>query len=152
MAVLRDYHAENLIWLPGRAGHARVGMLDYQDVLIGHPAYDVVSLLEDARRDTGESLRAAMRARYLAASGADPDAFGEAASLLAAQRNLKIVGLFTRLARRDGKPRYLAHLPRVWAHLRRDLAHPSVAPLAAWVARHLPPPEPAVLARLGTAA
>jgi aminoglycoside/choline kinase family phosphotransferase len=150
--VLRDYHAENLIWLPRRAGHARVGMLDYQDMLLGHPAYDLVSLLEDARRDTSPELRAAMLARYLAWSGAEPEAFAAAAHTLAAQRNLKILGLFTRLCRRDGKPRYLAHLPRVWGHLSRDLAHPALAPLAAFVARHLPAPETAVRARIGAAA
>jgi aminoglycoside/choline kinase family phosphotransferase len=139
--VLRDYHAENLIWLPRRAGHARVGLLDYQDMVLGHPAYDVVSLLEDARRDTGAGLRGAMLARYLARTGADPEAFDAAAHVLAAQRNLKILGLFTRLCRRDGKPRYLGYLPRVWAHLARDLDHPALAPLARFVARHLPAPE-----------
>jgi aminoglycoside/choline kinase family phosphotransferase len=147
-AVLRDYHAENLIWLPDRPAHARVGMLDFQDMLIGHPAYDLVSLLEDARRDTSPELRAAMLARYLARSGADPAAFVHAAHVLATQRNLKILGLFTRLCRRDGKPRYLAYLPRVWAHLARDLAHPELAPLARFVARHVPPPESALLARI----
>jgi aminoglycoside/choline kinase family phosphotransferase len=146
--VLRDYHAENLVWLPRRRNYARVGMLDYQDMLLGHPAYDLVSLLEDARRDTGAALRAAMLARYLELSGADPEAFAAEASLLAAQRNLKILGLFTRLCRRDGKPRYLAHLPRVWSHLVRDLAHPALAPLATFVARHVPAPAPEVLARI----
>lgn len=146
LPVYRDYHAENLIWLPRRAGHARVGLLDYQDLLIGHPAYDVVSLLEDARRDTSPELRAAMQARYLARTGAEPGAFARAAHALAAQRNLKILGLFVRLARRDGKPGYLRHLPRVWAHLQRDLAHPDLAPLAAFVARRLPPPEAALAA------
>ncbi len=146
--ILRDYHAENLIWLPGRRGHARVGLLDYQDMLVGHPAYDLVSLIEDARRDTSAELRAAMLARYLERSGADGETFGAAAATLAAQRNLKIMGLFTRLCRRDGKPRYLACLPRVWAHLARDLAAPPLAGLAAFVARHAPPPEPAVQARI----
>ena len=152
VAVLRDYHAENLIWLPKRQGNGRVGLLDYQDMLIGHPAYDLMALLEDARRDTSEAMRAAMLARYLERSGADAAAFGAAAGVLAAQRNLKILGLFTRLARRDGKPRYLGLLPRVWAHLARDLAHPDLAPLAAFVARHVPPPEAAVQARIGAGA
>jgi len=150
--VLRDYHAENLIWLPNRRGHARVGMLDYQDMLLGHPVYDLVSLLEDARRDTGEALRTAMLARYIERSGADPEAFTAAAHVLAAQRNLKILGLFTRLCRRDGKPRYLGYLPRVWANLAGDLAHPAMAPLAGFVARHVPPPEPEVRARIEAAA
>lgn len=147
--VLRDYHADNLVWLPRRAGPARVGLLDYQDALAGHPAYDLVSLLEDARRDTAPALREAMLARYLARRpdhGAE--AFRAAYAALGAQRNLKIVGIFARLAIRDGKPRYFAMIPRVWRHLERDLGHPALGPLAAWVARHLPPPEPATLARV----
>lgn len=150
VSVLRDYHAENLLWLPGRAGLARVGLLDYQDLVIGHPAYDVISLLEDARRDISHELRAAMLARFVERGGAEPEGFSLAAHALAAQRNLKILGLFVRLARRDGKRGYLRHLPRVWAHLRRDLAHPALAPLAAWVERRLPPPE-AALAPAGAA-
>lgn len=147
--VLRDYHAENLIWLPRRAGVARVGILDFQDMLHGHPAYDLVSLLADARRDVPEALRDAMVARYLRRTGAERAAFLLAAATLSAQRNLKILGLFTRLCRRDGKARYLAYLPRVWGNLVRDLAHPGLAPLAAFVNRHVPAPEPAVLARIG---
>jgi aminoglycoside/choline kinase family phosphotransferase len=150
--VYRDYHAENLIWLPERAGHARIGLLDFQDMLVGHPAYDLVSLLEDARRDVSPELRAAMLARYAGRSGAETEALDHAAHALSAQRNLKIVGLFSRLARRDGKPRYLDLLPRVWGYLAADLGHPALAPLAGFVARHMPPPEPTVLARIGAAA
>lgn len=138
--TLRDYHSENLLWLPGRAGPARVGLLDYQDLLVGHAAYDVVSLLEDARRDVSPALRAAMIDRYLARSGADRADFLRAAHALGAQRNLKILGLFVRLARRDAKPSYMRHLPRVWAHLTEDLAHPDLGGLAAWVRRRLPAP------------
>ena len=153
VVVLRDYHADNLVWLPQRPGAARVGLLDYQDALAGHAAYDLVSLLEDARRDTAEALQAAMIARYLAQrTGTDREAFRTAYAALGAQRNLKIVGIFTRLALRDGKPRYLAMIPRVWAHLGRDLAHAELAPLAEWVARHVPPPEPATLARVAAVA
>lgn len=153
VVVLRDYHADNLVWLPERAGAARVGLLDYQDALAGHAAYDLVSLLEDARRETSDALREAMLVRYLdRRPGLDRAAFGAAYAALGAQRNLKIVGIFARLALRDGKPRYLAMIPRVWGHLRRDLAHPALAPLAAWVARHVPPPEPAALARVAAAA
>jgi hypothetical protein len=148
VAVLRDYHAENLVWLPGRTGLARVGLLDYQDMRRGHPAYDLVSLLEDARRDVAPELRAAMTARYLDRSGADPQAFAYAAQFLSAQRNIKILGLFARLARRDGKPGYLALLPRVWDHLMRDLAHPELAALRAWVGAHVPAPDAAQRARL----
>jgi aminoglycoside/choline kinase family phosphotransferase len=151
-AVLRDYHAENLIWLPARRGAARVGLLDFQDMLLGHPAYDVVSLIGDARRDVSPAVREAMLARYVARSGADAEAFLAAAHLLSAQRNLKILGLFARLCRRDGKPRYLGYLPRVWALLAHDLAHPALAPFAAFVARHVPAPEPLVRARIEAAA
>ena len=148
VAVYRDYHAENLLWLPDRAGHARVGLLDFQDMLIGHPAYDLVSLLADARRDVAPELAAAMEARYLARTGAEPEGFTAAARILSAQRNMKIVGLFTRLCRRDGKARYLELLPRVWGHLAADLAHPALARLAGFVAAHVPAPEPAVRARI----
>ena len=146
--VLRDYHAENLLWLPDRTGHRRVGLLDYQDALLGSPAYDLVSLLEDARRDTGADLREAMIARYVAAAGADDTSFRAAYSALGAQRNLKIVGIFARLHLRDGKPAYLDLIPRVWDHLQRDLAHPALSPLADFVAREIPAPTPERLTRI----
>lgn len=153
VVVLRDYHAENLLWLPDRAGPARVGLLDYQDALAGHPAYDLVSLLEDARRDTSAALRTAMIAAYLdMRPDLDPAAFRADYAVLGAQRNLKIVGIFARLARRDGKPAYLSLIPRVWGHLQRDLAHPALDDLAAWIARHVPAPEPAVLDRIASRA
>ncbi|MEM1346416.1 MAG: phosphotransferase [Pseudomonadota bacterium] len=149
--VLRDYHAENLLWLDGRTGHARVGLLDYQDALAGHPAYDLISLIEDARRGTSPELRAAMLARFLERRpDLDPPAFRAACAALGAQRNLKIIGIFARLARRDAKPRYLGLIPRVWDHLSRDLAHPDLAPLQRLVVKHLPPPDAAHLARLGS--
>ena len=136
--VYVDYHADNLLWLPGRAGDARVGLLDFQDARLGPPAYDLVSLLEDARRDVPPELARAMVERYLAARpDLDPQAFRAAYALLGAQRNCKILGLFSRLARRDGKSRYLALLPRVAGHLRRDLDHPLLAPLERWFARHV---------------
>ncbi|MEM8752307.1 MAG: phosphotransferase, partial [Pseudomonadota bacterium] len=149
--VLRDYHAENLIWLPEREGDARVGLLDYQDALAGSPAYDLVSLLEDARRDTSEELREAMVARALAASGDDAAVFRAAYAALGAQRNLKIVGIFARLWLRDGKPAYLDLIPRVWGHLRRDLAHPALADLAAFVDARVPAPDDAAIARVRAA-
>ena len=137
--VYVDYHADNLLWLPDRAGHARIGLLDFQDARLGPPAYDLASLLGDARRDVAPALAEAMLARYQAARpGLDPAALHAACAILGAQRNCKILGLFTRLAERDGKPHYLAHLPRVRAYLRRDLRHPALAPLAAWFERHLP--------------
>ncbi len=146
--ALRDYHAENLLWLPDRKGAARVGLLDYQDALAGSPGYDLVSLLEDARRDTSPELREAMLARRIAATGAEPESFRAAYAALGAQRNLKIVGIFARLRLRDGKPHYLSLIPRVWDHLQRDLAHPALAPLAGFVARHIPAPTPQALARV----
>jgi aminoglycoside/choline kinase family phosphotransferase len=133
-----DYHAENLVWLPGREELARVGLLDFQDARIGPPAYDLVSLLEDARRDVDPVLAEAMIARYLALRPElDEAAFRRAYALHGAQRNCKILGLFTRLARQDEKPRYLDHLDRVRRYLRRDLAHPALAPLRAWFDDHV---------------
>lgn len=133
VTVLRDYHAENIMLLDGGA----LGLLDFQDALAGHRAYDLVSLLQDARRDVPEGVEAAMLDRFKAATrpGADFDA---AYAILGAQRNAKIVGIFTRLWQRDGKPRYLDLLPRVWAYLDRDLAHPALAPVTAWFDANIP--------------
>ncbi len=145
--VLRDYHAENLLWLPEREGDARVGLLDYQDALIGHPAYDLVSLLEDARRDVSPALAEAMVARFLARRGdLDGAAFRRGYDLLGAQRNAKIVGIFARLCARDGKPRYLSMIPRVWAHLMRDVS--DLPGLRGFIARHVPAPTDDLLARI----
>lgn len=150
--VLRDYHAENLIWLPERRGDARVGLLDYQDALLGHPAYDLVSLLEDARRDLSPGLAEAMIARFLRARpDLEPEAFRAAYDALGAQRNAKIVGIFARLCRRDGKPRYIDLIPRVWAHLMRDLSSDRLAPLRRFVEAHVPAPDAAALQRLRAA-
>lgn len=136
---LRDYHAENLIWLPERDGPARAGLLDFQDALFGHPAYDLVSLLEDARRDVAPALAEAMKERYAhAAYVADQAAFERAYAILGAQRNAKILGIFVRLAKRDGKARYLDLLPRVEGHFANDLSHPALADLRGWVRRYAP--------------
>jgi aminoglycoside/choline kinase family phosphotransferase len=141
VTVLRDYHAENLLWLPGRAGLARVGLLDFQDALAGSPAYDLVSLLDDIRRVVPEALAARMIARYLAHAAANLDAadFELAYALLRAQRNVKIIGIFSRLSERDGKAAYLDYLPRLWRLLERDLEHPALAGLKRWFAAALPP-------------
>ena len=133
VTVLRDYHAENLMLIP-----AGLGLLDFQDALAGHPAYDLVSLLQDARRDVEPSIEQAMLARYQAATG-EGQAFLDAYHVLGAQRNAKIVGIFTRLWKRDGKPRYPALCPRVWAYLERDLSYPALAPVAAWFDANIPP-------------
>ncbi|WP_010186084.1 aminoglycoside phosphotransferase family protein [Sphingomonas sp. PAMC 26605] len=140
VTVLRDYHAENLMLLPGGTPERALGLLDFQDALVGHPAYDLVSLLQDARRDVDESVEAEMLARYKAAIGGGADAaFDTAYHVLGAQRNAKIIGIFTRLWQRDGKPRYAALCPRVWRYLERDLAHPALAPVKAWFDATLPP-------------
>ncbi len=131
VTVLRDYHAENIMLLGDPREGGEQGLIDFQDALVGHPAYDLVSLLQDARRDVSEDIEQAMIERYR--SAADPGADFEADyALLGAQRNAKIVGIFTRLFKRDGKPRYLDMIPRVWEAMERDLAHPALAPVARW--------------------
>lgn len=141
--VHRDYHAQNLLWLPQRSGVARVGLIDFQDAVAGSPAYDLVSLIEDARRDVSPAAAAAATAHYLETmrrqgTPLDEAAFRHEMAVMAAQRNAKIVGIFARLYRRDRKARYLALLPRVWGHLGRDLAHPALADLRAWYDRVIP--------------
>ena len=137
--VHRDYHAQNLIWLPKRAGLARVGLIDFQDAVAGSRAYDLVSLIEDARRDVAPEIADATTARYLsAAGGLDEDQFRASMAVMAAQRNAKIAGIFARLFKRDGKPRYLSYLPRVWGYLNRDLEHPALAGLQAWYDETIP--------------
>lgn len=126
--ALRDYHAENLLWLPDRDGPAQTGLIDYQDALFAHPAYDLVSLLEDARRDVPADIQSAMKDRFVAAAQlTDREAFDTAYALLGAQRNAKILGIFVRLAVRDGKPKYLDLLPRVAGHFLTDLSHPALS-------------------------
>ncbi|HEY6862232.1 MAG TPA: tRNA (adenosine(37)-N6)-threonylcarbamoyltransferase complex ATPase subunit type 1 TsaE [Pseudolabrys sp.] len=142
--VLRDFHSPNLLWLPEREGTARVGLLDFQDAVMGPAAYDVASLLQDARVDVPEMMEIGLLSRYtrarLSADAAfDTPAFARAYATLAAQRASKILGIFARLERRDHKPQYLRHLPRVWAYLQRSLAHPALAPLAAWYRANVPP-------------
>jgi aminoglycoside/choline kinase family phosphotransferase len=138
--VHRDFHAQNLLWLPERAPRARVGLIDFQDAVAGSPAYDLISLLEDARRDVSPALAQTMTEHYIAQrdGAVDRQAFRVSAAILAAQRNAKIVGIFARLAARDKKPRYLAFLPRVWGHMERDLAHPALARLRDWYDRKIP--------------
>ena len=137
VTVLRDYHAENIMLLDGKAS-APQGLIDFQDALVGHPAYDLVSLLQDARRDVAPELEAAMLAHYNAAMDGVSDDFAADYALLGAQRNAKIVGIFTRLNARDGKPKYLALIPRVWAAMERDLAHPALGPVARWFDANIP--------------
>ncbi len=136
--VLRDYHADNLMWLPDRDGIARVGLLDFQDAVRGHPAYDLVSLLEDARRDVAPALAEKMLAHYIDATAVDDASFRRAYAILGAQRNAKIIGIFTRLYARDGKSSYLTLISRVWGLLERDLQHPALAALKTWFDDQIP--------------
>jgi aminoglycoside/choline kinase family phosphotransferase len=145
--LLRDYHKDNLLWLPERPGVRACGLLDFQDAQRGHPSYDLVSLIEDARRDVSPATCAACLARYIGATGLDARDFHTGFALMAAQRHARIIGLFVRLLKRDGKPDYLPHLPRVWRMFERALRHEALAPLRAWVDRLLPPP----LRRVGAA-
>ncbi|WP_294103401.1 phosphotransferase [Sphingomonas sp.] len=131
--ALRDYHAENLMLL----GDGRIGLLDFQDAMTGHPAYDLVSLLQDARRDVEPAIEAAMLDHYARATGVGDD-FMTAYHVLGAQRNTRIIGVFTRLWQRDHKDRYPSLCPRVWGYLERDLAHPALAPVKAWFDATIP--------------
>ncbi|SEM50630.1 hypothetical protein SAMN04488103_101334 [Gemmobacter aquatilis] len=146
--ILRDYHAENLLWLPERAGLARVGLLDFQLAQMGQPAYDLVSLLQDARRDVSAQIEAAICSRFRDANGTTDAAFAASYAALGAQRALRILGIFARLCIHAGKPGYLRLMPRVWGQLQRNLAHPALAPLATLCADLLPPPTPDRLARI----
>jgi len=143
--VMRDYHSPNLIWLAERTGGARVGIIDFQDAVLGPAAYDLVSLLQDARIDVPEQLELALLTRYIKArrqrqADFDPAGFAELYALMSAQRNTRLLGTFARLNRRDGKPQYLRHQPRIWTYLQRSLAHPSLVRFKDWVMAHVPEP------------
>ncbi len=146
--ILRDYHAENLLWLSDRDGVAQVGLLDFQDAMAGHPAYDLVSLLQDARRDVPAVIERDMIDRFCTISGRERTGFEVAYHVLGAQRNLRILGVFARLCVRDGKVHYPDLIPRVWGHLVRDLAHPALATIAPLVLDVLPEPTPDTLDRI----
>jgi aminoglycoside/choline kinase family phosphotransferase len=146
--VLRDYHAENLLWLEGREGVAQVGLLDFQDAVLGHPAYDLVSVLQDARRDVPPAIEEDMVAYYITQSGSDACEFRRAYALLGVQRNLRILGIFARLCLRDGKANYLDFIPRVWGYLQRNLATSGLENLATELAPLLPHPTPQFLEHL----
>jgi N-acetylmuramate 1-kinase len=137
--VHRDWFAGNLIWLPERSGVRRVGIIDFQGAALGHPAYDLVSLLQDARRDIDPALAERMLARYLDARPEyDPATFRDAYDACAAQRHLRVACQWVRLARRDKKPQYLVHGPRTWALLERALRRPAARPLAEALDRWVP--------------
>jgi len=141
--TLRDYHSPNLYWLPDREGVTRVGLIDFQDAVIGPPAYDLASLLQDARIDVSDDLEMRLAALYVrrrsaADPGFDAGRFAAAYAAMGAQRATKILGIFARLDKRDGKPQYLRHLPRIERYLAKNLAHPLLGPLALWYQNHLP--------------
>lgn len=137
--VLRDYHVDNLMRLNDRDGVRACGLLDFQDAVAGHPAYDLMSLLEDARRDISPVLQATMKERYFDALGiTDSAAFDAAYAVLGAQRHAKVIGIFTRLDRRDAKPVYLKHIARVWRLLETSLEHPALGEVRAWIDEHIP--------------
>ena len=147
--VLRDFHIDNLMWLVDRNGNRACGLLDFQDAVAGPAAYDLMSLLEDARRDIAPDLIANMIGRYLAAfPNLNRDAFRTVFAILAAQRHAKVIGIFTRLCVRDAKSAYLLHIPRAWRLLDASLKHPALDAVAAWFAEHVPtnlritPPSP----------
>jgi len=138
--VMRDYHVDNLMRIEGRNGLAACGLLDFQDAVLGPITYDLVSLLEDSRRKIAPDLVNAMYGRYCAAVPLlDRAALDASFVVLGAQRHCKVIGIFTRLCRRDGKPRYLAHIPRLWRLLDGNFRHPVLAPVKAWLDRHIPP-------------
>jgi tRNA threonylcarbamoyl adenosine modification protein YjeE len=145
--LLRDFHSPNLIWLDQRTGVAKVGVIDFQDAVLGPAAYDLVSLLQDARIDIPEALELALLTRYIKARRAsddafDPTGFAELYAIMSAQRNTRLLGTFARLNRRDGKPQYLRHQPRIWTYLTRSLAHPVLARAREWYTAHVPAPVP----------
>lgn len=146
--IQRDFHAENLLWLPERQGIARVGLLDFQDAMLGHPAYDLVSILQDARRDVSASLADEIKQYFIQQNAYDPSAFDAAYAVFGLQRNLRILGVFARLCMRDGKPTYVDLIPRVWDHIYTNLRHPDLAHIAPMLTSSLPTPTPEVCAQL----
>lgn len=144
--TIRDYHSPNLIWLAERSGIERIGVIDFQDTVLGPHSYDVVSLLQDARIDVPEALELALLSRYIKArrtedASFDPASFAELYAIMSAQRNTRLLGTFARLNRRDGKPHYLRHQPRIWTYLQRSLAHPALGALRDWYLANVPPPQ-----------
>ncbi len=144
--IIRDYHSPNLIWLAERSGIERVGVIDFQDTVLGPQSYDVVSLLQDARIDVPENIELTLLSRYIKArrtgdANFDPAGFAELYAIMSAQRNTRLLGTFARLNRRDGKPHYLRHQPRIWTYLQRSLAHPALSSLRDWYLANVPPPR-----------
>ncbi|MEP2782442.1 MAG: phosphotransferase [Pseudoruegeria sp.] len=148
VVILRDFHADNILHLPDRGGMPSLGMLDFQDALYGHRAYDLVSLLEDARRDVSKDVKMACISHYIEHSGCSAEAFQNAFTVQGAQRNLRIMGIFANLANQHGKVQYLDLLPRVWTHIINDLQSPILTNLRTLVLDEVPAPTPEILNRL----
>ncbi len=146
--IQRDFHAENLLWLPDREGVSRVGLLDFQDAMSGHPAYDLVSILQDARRDVPAQIEAHMIDHYTSATSFDDATFHSAYAMLGVQRNLRILGVFARLCMLNGKSHYVDLIPRVWDHILTSLRSPALAPVADMILHDLPAPTPSILTEL----
>lgn len=146
--ALRDFHSENLIWLPERSGSKRIGLLDFQDAIVSHPAYDLISLTTDARRDVSRSLAKHLIMRYMEKTGQDKEQFLSAAAAISVQRNLRILGIFARLALQGNKLAYIDLIPRVWGYLMQDINHPSLVDLRGILMASLPSPSSKFLQRL----
>lgn len=148
VVVLRDYHAENLLWLPSRDGVQNVGLLDFQDALLGHRAYDLVSLLHDIRREVSPDVEQQMVYRYLDATGLEEQSFKAAFATLGLQRNLRIMGVFSRLCLHLGRPHYVDFLPRVWSLIVQELEHSALETIRSIVLHNIPPPTSEILRKL----
>lgn len=148
ITMLRDYHVQNLLLLPDRRGVRQVGILDFQDAMLAHPAYDLVSILQDARRDVSADVEQQIIGYYLSHSLIDADDFIACYAILGLQRNLRILGIFVRLCLHSGKAGYVDFIPRVWGYVMRNLAHPALSPLAPSLGAILPEPTPEFLEHL----
>jgi aminoglycoside/choline kinase family phosphotransferase len=148
VTILRDFHAQNLLWLPERSAPKNVGLLDFQDAMLGHPAYDLISLTTDARRDVSPAVQKMCMERFIAKLGLDAVEFERAAAICSVQRNLRILMIFARMSLYFKRTHYVDLIPRVWAHLMQDLSHPDLSEVAALIKLHMPEPTPENLARL----
>jgi tRNA threonylcarbamoyl adenosine modification protein YjeE len=141
--TLRDYHSPNVIWLDDREGIHKVGIIDFQDCVMGLPGYDVASLLQDARVTVSDQLELKLLSHYArirreSDSGFDVTSFARQYAIMCAQRGTKVLGIFARLSRRDGKHQYLDHLPRIERYMAKALAHPQLAEVRSWYAQYMP--------------
>jgi aminoglycoside/choline kinase family phosphotransferase len=148
VTILRDFHAQNLLWLPNRTTPKNVGLLDFQDAMLGHPAYDLISLTTDARRDVSPNVQRMCINRFATQLDLDPVKFARNAAICSVQRNLRILTIFGRMSLHFKKPHYVDLIPRVWGHLMKDLAHPDLEALAKVITKSIPAPTTDILKRL----